>query len=158
MRIFCPQPLVKFKSHLYYEEKDNLAEKTKNLTSLKGSKIIFFKNGECLGEAFLDIYGGQYYPTVSLYKSCVLSLNFGPEFKYPPPKDQYRYRPVSITFFPSLIFRIFSFHWYNHFCLFQMYERAEETICEQTLSDLVFLTENEGKLKLDLWVFILLAM
>lgn len=31
-----------------------------------------------------------------------------------------------------------------------MWERAEETICEQTLSDLIYLTENEGKLKLDL--------
>lgn len=30
-----------------------------------------------------------------------------------------------------------------------MWERAEETICEQTLSDLRYLTENEGKLKLD---------
>ncbi|XP_065199771.1 set1/Ash2 histone methyltransferase complex subunit ASH2 [Planococcus citri] len=121
---FKDRPLVKFKSHLYYEEKDNLTEISKSLTPLKGSKIIFFKNGECQGEAFLDIYEGQYYPTVSLYKPCVLSLNFGPEFKHPPSKDQFHYRP--------------------------MFERAEETICEQTLSDVVYLTENEGKLKLDL--------
>ncbi|XKL67448.1 hypothetical protein PGB90_002939 [Kerria lacca] len=118
------RPLVKFKSHLYYEEKDYLVEKTKNLTTSKGSKIVFFKNGECQGDAFTNIYDGQYYPTVSLYKSCVLSLNFGPDFKYPPSKDQYPFRA--------------------------MWERAEETICEQTLSDLVFLTENDGKLKLDL--------
>lgn len=92
---FLPQPLVKFKSHLYYEEKDNLNEKTKSLTPLTGSKIIFFKNGECQGEAFVDIYGGQYYPTVSLYKAAVLSLNFGPDFKHPPSKEKFAYRAVS---------------------------------------------------------------
>lgn len=86
--------MVKFKSHLYYEEKDDLAEKMKSLTPLEGSKIIFFRNGQCQGEAFINVYGGQYYPTVSLYKSCVLSVNFGPDFKYPPSKDQYPYRAV----------------------------------------------------------------
>ncbi len=85
---------MKFKSHLYYEEKDYLAEKAKSLTPLSGSKIVFFKNGECQGEAFTNVYDGQYYPTVSLYKSCILSLNFGPEFKYPPSKEQYPFRAV----------------------------------------------------------------
>jgi len=32
---------------------------------------------------------------------------------------------------------------------FQMYEKAELAIVEQTVSDLMFLTENDGKLKLD---------
>jgi len=35
---FC-QPLVKFKSHLYYEEKDHVAEAEKQLKPLKGSKV-----------------------------------------------------------------------------------------------------------------------
>ena len=31
----------------------------------------------------------------------------------------------------------------------QIYEKAEEAICEQTMADLLYLTENEGKLRLD---------
>ena len=50
------KPLIKFKSHLYFEEKDRLQETLKSLTSSPGSKIVFFKNGESLGEAFTDIY------------------------------------------------------------------------------------------------------
>ena len=50
------KPLVKFKSHLYFEEKDRLQETLKSLKSLPGSKITFFKNGESLGTAFTDIY------------------------------------------------------------------------------------------------------
>lgn len=30
-----------------------------------------------------------------------------------------------------------------------MYDRVEELICEQSLSDLLYLTENEGRLRLD---------
>lgn len=33
--------------------------------------------------------------------------------------------------------------------IFQMSEKAEEAICEQTMADLLYLTENEGKLRLD---------
>jgi len=33
------QPLVKFKSHFYYEEKDHVAEAEKQLKPLKGSKV-----------------------------------------------------------------------------------------------------------------------
>jgi len=33
------QPLVKFKSHLYYEEKDHVAEGEKQLKPLRGSKV-----------------------------------------------------------------------------------------------------------------------
>nr|CAD7400555.1 unnamed protein product [Timema poppensis] len=87
------RPLVKFKSHLYYEEKDNVAEALKNLNVLPGSKIIFFTNGQCHGAAFSDIYGGAYYPTLSLYKNATVSANFGPAFKFPP-KD-YSFRGVS---------------------------------------------------------------
>jgi len=53
---FQDKPLVKFKSHLYFEEKDRLQECLKSLKTLPGSKITFFKNGESLGEAFSDIY------------------------------------------------------------------------------------------------------
>lgn len=30
-----------------------------------------------------------------------------------------------------------------------MHERVDELMCEQTLSDMMFLTENDGKLRLD---------
>nr|CAD7431225.1 unnamed protein product [Timema monikensis] len=72
------RPLVKFKSHLYYEEKDNVAEALKNLNVLPGSKIIFFTNGQCHGAAFSDIYGGAYYPTLSLYKNATNKKNRDP--------------------------------------------------------------------------------
>ncbi|KPJ05991.1 Set1/Ash2 histone methyltransferase complex subunit ASH2 [Papilio machaon] len=116
------EPLVKFKSHLYYEDKDNIQESLNNLKPLSGSRILFFKNGECQGEAFTDIYQGCYYPTVSLHKNITVSVNFGPNFKFPP-ATEYNYRPMS--------------------------EKAEEAICEQTMADLLYLTENEGKLRLD---------
>ncbi|XP_035438516.2 set1/Ash2 histone methyltransferase complex subunit ASH2 isoform X1 [Spodoptera frugiperda] len=116
------RPLVKFKSHLYYEDKDNIQESLNNLKPLPGSKIYYFKNGECQGEAFLDIYEGCYYPTVSLHKNVTVSVNFGPNFKHAP-SGEFNYRPMS--------------------------EKAEEAICEQTMADLLYLTENEGKLRLD---------
>lgn len=120
------RPLVKFKSHLYYEEKDHVADYLKKLATLKGSKIIFFKNGKCEGVAYEDIYGGTYYPTLSLHKSSTVAVNFGPTFKYPPSITEYDYKG--------------------------MFEKAEEAICEQTLADMLYLSENEGKLRLDNFV------
>lgn len=115
------RPLVKFKSHLYYEEKDQVTESLKALKVLPGSKLIFYKNGVNQDIAFSDVYGGHYFPTLSLHKSATVSVNFGPNFKYPPSSTQFR----------------------------GMYEKAEEAICEQTMADLLYLTENEGKLRLD---------
>jgi hypothetical protein len=84
------QPLVKFKSHLYYEEKDRVTESLKALKVLSGSKLIFFKNGMCQGVAFNDIYGGHYFPTLSIHKSATVSVNFGPNFKYSPSNMSFR--------------------------------------------------------------------
>lgn len=117
------KPLVKFRSHLYYEEKDNVSECLKKLTPLPGSKIMCFKNGVLQGVAFSDIYGGVYYPTVSLHKNATVSLNFGPNFKFAPSADEYTYQGMNA--------------------------KAVEAICEQTLADLMYLTENEGRLRLD---------
>ncbi|KAL3276502.1 hypothetical protein HHI36_011882 [Cryptolaemus montrouzieri] len=122
---FKDKPLVKFKSHLYYEEKDNIQERLKSLKSLPGSKILNFKNGECQGVAFQDIYQGCYYPTLSLHRNITVTVNFGPNFKHPPPSE---------------------YNWRG------MYEKAEEAICEQTMADIIYLTENEGKLRLDSFV------
>lgn len=92
------QPLVKFKSHLYYEDKDNVQERLKSLVSLPESKIFFFKNGESQGVSFEDIYQGSYYPAISLHKNVTVSVNFGPTFKYPPSTEKYNYRAVSTMF------------------------------------------------------------
>lgn len=75
---------------MYYEEKDQVPEALKALKSLKGSKIVFYKNGVSQGEAFCDINSGAYFPTVSIHKSATVSVNFGPNFKYPPADVAYR--------------------------------------------------------------------
>ncbi|KAJ8683163.1 hypothetical protein QAD02_018955 [Eretmocerus hayati] len=115
------RPLVKFKSHLYYEDKDQVPEAIQALKPLSGSKIIYFKNGVIQGEAFVDIYNGAYYPSLSIHKSATVSVNFGPHFKHPPKDMNFR----------------------------GMYEKAEEAIAEQSMADMLYFTENEGKLRLD---------
>lgn len=93
--------MIKFKSHLYYEEhsQDSSRDALKSLKPLIGSKIIYYKNGECLNESAVDLYDGKYFPTVSLYKNCTLSVNFGPDFKYPPLQtNDFKYKGVSEQF------------------------------------------------------------
>jgi len=34
--------------------------------------MIMYKNGECQGVAFENIYGGTYYPAISLYKTATV--------------------------------------------------------------------------------------
>ncbi|CAH0558837.1 unnamed protein product [Brassicogethes aeneus] len=125
-KTYKDRPLVKFKSHLYYEDKDNVPERLKSLKKLPKSKIYFFKNGECQGVAFEEIYQAIYYPTISVHKSATVSVNFGPNFKCPPDPSEFDYKPMS--------------------------EKAEEAISEQTMADVIYLTENEGKLRLDSFV------
>uniref|UniRef100_A0A8C6YLQ1 ASH2 like, histone lysine methyltransferase complex subunit n=1 Tax=Nothoprocta perdicaria TaxID=30464 RepID=A0A8C6YLQ1_NOTPE len=85
--------LIKFKSYLYFEEKDFVDKAEKSLKQAPGSQIIFFKNGVSQGVAFKDIFEGVYFPAISLYKGCTVSINFGPYFKYPP--RDITYRPMS---------------------------------------------------------------
>ena len=112
--------LVKFKSYLYYEEKDEVQKIAKTLRPLKGSKMICYKNGQEVGQAFQDFHAGIYYPAVSLYKNVTIRFNFGPDFKYPPEKN-----------------------------LKGIHELAEEAAIQQTVSDLAYFTQNHGKLTLD---------
>ena len=49
---------IKLFSSLHFQEN------TKALKPLPGSRIVFFKNGESLGDAFIDIYEGEYTPAV----------------------------------------------------------------------------------------------
>lgn len=117
---FKDKPLVKFKSHFYFEEKDRTTEAAKALQPLPGSKVEFFKNGQSLGVAFTDIYQGDYYPAVSAFKSAKVKVNFGPKFSFPP--KSVNYRPMS--------------------------DRAEEAAIEQSVADMRFFAETEGKLNL----------
>ncbi|GLD71432.1 set1/Ash2 histone methyltransferase complex subunit ASH2 [Lates japonicus] len=85
--------LIKFKSYLYFEEKDYVDKAEKSLKSTSPSRMIFYKNGVSQGVAFENLFEGIYFPAISLYKSCTVSVNFGPHFKYPP-KD-IKYQPMS---------------------------------------------------------------
>ncbi|VDK35592.1 unnamed protein product [Taenia asiatica] len=79
-------------------------------------RIVFYRNGECLGVAFSDIYAGAYYPAISIYKSATVSVNFGPEFKYPP-QELEDWLPMSA--------------------------RRESAEIEQTMADMMYLLAND---------------
>merc|ERR1712098_59749 len=83
----------------------------------------FFKNGTSLGPAFQEIYAGEYYPGVGLFKNCHVKFNFGPRFKAPPQDAKVKFKPVS--------------------------DRAKELEIEQAVADMRFFTEHEGKLRID---------
>ncbi|XP_068130705.1 set1/Ash2 histone methyltransferase complex subunit ASH2 [Hyperolius riggenbachi] len=82
--------LIKFKSYLYFEEKDLVDKAEKNLKQTPTSEIVFYKNGVNQGVAYKDVFEGVYYPAISLYKGCTVSINFGPHFKYPPKDVSFR--------------------------------------------------------------------
>uniref|UniRef100_A0A915BW96 B30.2/SPRY domain-containing protein n=1 Tax=Parascaris univalens TaxID=6257 RepID=A0A915BW96_PARUN len=111
-------PLINFKHHYFYEEKDDVQAAIRTLQPLAGSSIRFFRNGMDCGDAFRDIYAGFYYPAVSLFQNATVRCNFGPRFRFPPPKGA---KPMSA--------------------------RVEELYVEQTLSDILFFVENEKQLQ-----------
>lgn len=90
------------------EEKDQPPTLTQ-LKPLVGSKISFYKNGKLIGVAFQDIFAGSYYPTISLYKNCTVTANFGPNFKFPPEQhnngdnNHINYKPISDLVHISII-------------------------------------------------------
>jgi Set1/Ash2 histone methyltransferase complex subunit ASH2 len=94
MICYFSQPLVRFKSHLYYEDKDASTEVDVKVVRPR-SKIICFKNGVCQGVAYENIFEGTYYPTISLYKGSSVKLNFGPRFECPPALQDFTYKGVS---------------------------------------------------------------
>ncbi|XP_067930430.1 set1/Ash2 histone methyltransferase complex subunit ASH2-like isoform X2 [Watersipora subatra] len=111
------RPLITFKGHLYFEDKDQVSSTVKNLKSSMGSRVIFYKNGESQGVAYSDVYQGWYYPAISLYKNASVSINFGPYFKHP---------PTDVPFEP-------------------MSEAVSASTVEHTLADVLYHVENEGK-------------
>nr|VZI33918.1 unnamed protein product [Spirometra erinaceieuropaei] len=110
------RPLIKFRNYYYFEEKDDPQAVEKKLRPLPGSKITFYRNGECMGVAFSDIFAGPYFPAISIYKSATVTVNFGPEFKHPPSPTE-SWQP--------------------------MCERREEVDAEQALADMIYLTAND---------------
>ena len=115
--------MIKFKSHLYYEEKDGQQENLKALKPLAGSKISYFLNGKPLGVAFSEINGGEYHPSAGLYRAATVKFNFGPRFKFAPPAaGMGSFRP--------------------------MCERARDMEVEQAVADMRFFSENSA-LKID---------
>ncbi|VDN05610.1 unnamed protein product [Thelazia callipaeda] len=110
-------PLINFKHNYFYEEKDDVCAILKNLRSVPGSWIEFYRNGESCGKAFQDIYAGFYYPSVSLFQGATVRCNFGPIFRYSVPSGARG-----------------------------MHMRVEEMFIEQTMSDILFLIENEAEL------------
>ncbi|THD20815.1 Set1:ash2 histone methyltransferase complex [Fasciola hepatica] len=111
------RPLIKFRNSYYFEEKDEPTKAEKLLRPLPGSKITFYRNGLNLGTAFTDIYAGIYFPSVSVYRSATVSVNFGPSFQYPP-TDVPDWKPMS--------------------------ERLVGAAVEQTMADMLYLVENDG--------------
>lgn len=110
------RPLIKFRNYYYFEEKGDPQALEKQLQPLPRSKIVFYRNGECLGVAFRDIYAGAYYPAISIYKSATVSVNFGPDFKYPPQESE-NWLPMSA--------------------------RRESAEIEQTMADMLYLLAND---------------
>ncbi|XP_034403051.1 set1/Ash2 histone methyltransferase complex subunit ASH2 isoform X3 [Cyclopterus lumpus] len=107
--------LIKFKSYLYFEEKDYVDKAEKSLKSMSSSRMIFFKNGVSQGVAYENLFEGMYFPAISLYKSCTVSVNFGPQFRHPP-KDL-KYQPMS--------------------------EMGSGAVIEHTLADMLFHVETD---------------
>ncbi|CAJ0931771.1 unnamed protein product, partial [Mesorhabditis belari] len=106
--------IVNFKHNYFAECQDSMTElKARKLDVLPGSRIEFFLNGKSCGDAFTDIYAGYYHPAISIFQGAQVQCNFGPKFRHPVKNAR------------------------------AMCERAEETQLEQSLSDLLYLVENE---------------
>eukprot|EP00669_Euglena_mutabilis_P012389 TRINITY_DN7017_c0_g1_i1.p1 TRINITY_DN7017_c0_g1~~TRINITY_DN7017_c0_g1_i1.p1 ORF type:complete len:150 (-),score=32.40 TRINITY_DN7017_c0_g1_i1:6-455(-) len=53
-------------------------------SAVPGSVVVFYKNGVEAGVAFRDVRHGVWYPAVGLYGGGTVTLNFGPNFRFPP--------------------------------------------------------------------------
>lgn len=103
-----------------------------------------------MGTAFDNINGGAYYPAISIYKNATVSVNFGPIFKYPEIEEDFKCKGVSywVNSYIDDDWSHFIWRFFDKFSL-QMHDRVEELICEQSVADMVYFVENDGKLRLD---------
>uniref|UniRef100_A0A3B3Q549 Set1/Ash2 histone methyltransferase complex subunit ASH2 n=1 Tax=Paramormyrops kingsleyae TaxID=1676925 RepID=A0A3B3Q549_9TELE len=65
--------LIKFKSYLYFEEKDYLDKAEKSLKPVTPSKMIFYKNGINQGVAFENLFEGMPPKTFCEHFTCLIS-------------------------------------------------------------------------------------
>ncbi|KAI8916725.1 hypothetical protein DFJ77DRAFT_351654 [Powellomyces hirtus] len=77
---------------LWDKETPYLPFRSKPLTVATESEIQFYRNGACLGVAYKNLLRGKYHPAISLYRGANVTVNFGPNFRCPPPPG---YRPMS---------------------------------------------------------------
>lgn len=66
----------------------------------EGSCIQFYKNGKHYGDAFIDIWRGQYFPAASLYMGAQCQFVFGPDGLKHRPEDP-NAKPIGILSDPS---------------------------------------------------------
>lgn len=70
---------------------------------VKGSYVEFFKNGISQGKAWEnEIFLGEYYPCISIYKAGSVTVNFGPKFKFSP-KTKQPFKPVQNRAYDDMI-------------------------------------------------------
>lgn len=93
--------LIRFNDSVYFESKDYFPQKVTNFSILKDSRLVFYKNGLCLGVAFENLPepvaslctkldedvvedDGSlgYYPSASCYNGGSCTFNFGPNLMY----------------------------------------------------------------------------
>lgn len=119
--LVTPMKLVGEKAIIFQQgegdDEDSLENK---LPKIPNSSIRVFKNGKDMGIAFQNLISFLatddtkfqntkqnsnpayhntddgtlgYYPTMSVFQNGILGLNAGPDFKYPPNKSEYEYKP-----------------------------------------------------------------
>lgn len=110
------------------EEHDN-PPSLSTMETIAGSRISFYKNGKFVGVAFEDIFAGYYYPSISLYKNCVVSANFGPRFKCPP-KSHTLHEVTTNNTCHSPTYRPFQ-------------DIVEVSIIDHLMTDLLFIVDKE---------------
>jgi len=113
--------LVTHKGFYYFEqpEPENLPKTAPCLPDDSGAEVEFFHNGKSLGIAFnKSIPYGEYFPTVSLYRSCKVQANFGPKFAHGKMKKGGPIKPMST--------------------------RAKEITVESALSDLLYTLDDRS--------------
>ncbi|TPX56601.1 hypothetical protein PhCBS80983_g04422 [Powellomyces hirtus] len=77
---------------LWDKETPYLPFRSKPLTVATESEIQYYRNGARLGVAYKNLLRGKYHPAISLYRGANVTVNFGPNFRCPPPAG---YRPMS---------------------------------------------------------------
>ncbi|KAI9199562.1 uncharacterized protein BJ171DRAFT_517912 [Polychytrium aggregatum] len=68
---------------------------SKPMDVAEGAEIRYYKNGADLGVAFKGLYVGKYHPAFSCYMQGSVTVNFGPDFKYPLPEGAQPFSKVA---------------------------------------------------------------